>query len=43
MSKFMNNELKSDTDSSDLDSQKIGAKCDAELMKKLESGPDNDF
>ena len=45
MYRFINTELKSDSDSSDseLDSQKIGSKCDAELMKKLESGPDNDF
>ena len=45
MSRFINCELKSDSDSSDseLDSEKIGSKFDAELMAKLESGSDNDF
>ena len=41
MSRFINTELKSDSDSdsdSELDSEKIGAKFDAELMAKLESG-----
>ena len=33
MSKFINTELKSD---SDLDSEKVGSKFDAELMAKLE-------
>ena len=46
MSKFINAELKSDSDSeldSDLDSNlKIGSKFDAELMAKLESGPDSE-
>ena len=41
MSKFINTELKSDSDSdSELDLGKIEAKFDAELMSKLESGPD---
>ena len=41
MSRFINTELKLDSDSSDtdLDSEKVGAKFDAELMAKLESGP----
>ena len=45
MSRFINTELKSDYDSSDseLDSEKIGSKFDAELIAKLESGSDNDF
>ena len=45
MSKFKNTELKSDSDSdsdSELDWEKVGDKFDAELMAKLESGPDND-
>ena len=44
MSKFINTELKSDSDSdSDLDSEKIGAKFDNELMAKLEkSGSDSE-
>ena len=43
MSKFINTELKSDTDSdSELDSEKIGAKVDNELMAKLESGSDSE-
>ena len=33
MSKFINTELKSD---SDLDSEKVGSKFDAKLMAKLE-------
>ena len=43
MSRFINTELKSDSDSdsSDLDSEKVGSKFDNELMAKLESGPDN--
>ena len=40
MSRFINTELKSD---SELDSEKIGSKFDAELMAKSESGSDNDF
>ena len=45
MSKFINTELKSDSESSDsdLDSEKIGAKIDNELMEKLEkSGSDSE-
>ena len=46
MSKFINVELKSDSDSeldSDLDSNlKIGSKFDAELMAKLESGSESE-
>ena len=44
MSRFINTELKSDSDSSDsdLDSEKLGSEFDKELMAKLESGPDND-
>ena len=44
MPKFINTELKSDSESdSDLDSEKIGAKVDNELMAKLEkSGSDSD-
>ena len=45
MSKFINTELKSDSESSDsdLDSEKIGAKADDELMAKLEkSGSDSE-
>ena len=44
ISKFINIELKSDSESSDsdLDSEKIGSKFDAELMVKLESGPDSE-
>ena len=45
MSRFINTELKSDSESSDLepDSEKIGTKVDAELMAKLEkSDSDND-
>ena len=41
MTRFINTELKSDSDS-ELDSEKIGSKFDVELMAKLESGPDND-
>ena len=37
MSRFINTELKSDSDS-ELDSEEE-SKCDAELMAKLESGP----
>ena len=40
MSKFINAELKSDSDSSY--SEKIGAKVDDELMTKLESGSDSE-
>ena len=36
MSRFISTELKSDSESdSDLDSEKIGAKADNELMKKI--------
>ena len=44
MSRFINTELKSDSDSSDsdLDSEKAGKKIDAELMTKSESGPDSE-
>ena len=45
MSRFINTELKSDSESSDseLDSEKIGAKVDNELMPKLEkSGSDSE-
>ena len=43
-SRFINTELKSDSESSDsdLDSEKIGSKFDNELMAKLESGPDSE-
>ena len=38
MSRFINTQLKSDSESSDLDldSEKIGSKSDNELMAKLE-------
>ena len=44
MSRFINSELKSDSESSnsDLELEKIGSKVDHELMTKLESGSDND-
>ena len=45
MSRFANTELKSDSDSPDLDldSEKVGSKFDAELMAKLEkSGSDSE-
>ena len=45
MSRFINTELKSDSESSDLDSdsEKIGAKVDNELKAKLEkSGSDSE-
>ena len=44
MSRFINTELKSDSESSDsdLDSEKAGSKFDNELMTKLESGPDSE-
>ena len=45
MSRFINTELKSDSVSSDsdLDSEKIGAKVDNELIAKLEkSGSDSE-
>ena len=44
MPKFISTELKSDSESdSDLDSEKIGAKVDNELMTKLEkSGSDSE-
>ena len=44
MSKFINIELKSDSDSdSELDSENIEAKCDAELMAKLTSGSGSEW
>ena len=46
MSRFINTELKSDSDldsdSSDLDSEKIGANVDNKLMEKLESASDSE-
>ena len=45
MSRFINTELKSDSESSDLDSdsEKTGAKVDKKLMTKLEkSGSDSE-
>ena len=45
MSRFINTELKSDSESSDsdLDSEKIGAKVDNELIAKLEkAGSDSE-
>ena len=44
MPRFINTELKSDSDSSDsdLDSEKVGTKFDAELTTKLESDPDSE-
>ena len=46
MSRFINTELKSDSDSnsdsSDLDSGKMGAKVDNKLMPKLESASDSE-
>ena len=45
MSRFINTEVKSDSDSdsdSELDSEKVGSKFDAKLMAKLESGPDSE-
>ena len=43
MSRFINTELKSDSDSdSDLDSEKVGSKLDAELTVKLKSGSDSE-
>ena len=45
MSRFINTELKSDSDSeldSDSDSEKVGSKFDAKLMPKLESGPNSE-
>ena len=43
-SRFLSTELKSDSESSDsdLESEKIGAKVDNELMAKLESGSDSE-
>ena len=44
MSRFINTELKPDSDSeldSDLDSEKVGTKFDNELMAKIESGSDS--
>ena len=43
MSKFITTELKSGSDSdSDLYSEKVGTKFDAELMTTLESGSDSE-
>ena len=43
MSRFINTKIKSDSGSdSDLDSEKVGTKFDAELMAKLESCSNND-
>ena len=42
MSRFINTELKSDPESSDLYSEKIGTKVDNELITKLESGCDSE-
>ena len=45
MSRFINTELKSDSDSeldSDLDSKKVGEKFDTILMTKLESDFDSE-
>ena len=45
MSRFINTEPKSDSessDSSDLDPEKIGAKFDTKLMAKLDFGSDSD-
>ena len=42
MARFINTELKSDSESSDSDSEKIGGKDDDELMAKLESGSDSE-
>ena len=44
MSRFINTELKSDSDSdsSDLDSEKMGAKVDNKLMTKLGSASDSE-
>ena len=41
ISKFINTELKSDSNS-ELDSGEEESKFDAELMAKLESGPDSE-
>ena len=46
MSRFINTELKSGSESSgsdlDLDSEKVGSKVDNKLMAKLESGSDSE-
>ena len=43
MSRFINTELKSGSDlGSDLDSEKVGTKFEAELMAKLRSGSDSE-
>ena len=43
MSRFINTELKSDSVSSDSDSEKMGANVDSKLMAKLEkSGSDSE-
>ena len=42
MSRFINTELKSDSDSDSEKEEEEESKCDAELMAKLESGPDSE-
>ena len=44
ITRFINTELRSDSDSNsaDLDSEKVGSKSDNQLMAKLQSDPDND-
>ena len=43
MPRFINTELKSDSEPADSDSEKVGSKFDNKLMTKLEkSGSDND-
>ena len=43
MPRFINAELNSDSvQDSDLDSEKVGTKSDAELMAKFESGSDSE-
>ena len=44
MKRFINTELKTNSESSDsdLESEKIGEKVDNELMTKLESGSDSE-
>ena len=44
ITRFINTELRSDSNSnsSDLDSEKVGSKSDNQLMAKLQSDPDND-
>ena len=44
ITRFINTELRSDSNSnsSGLDSEKVGSKSDNQLMAKLQSDPDND-